>query len=225
MADIFHDIEEGLRQDRLKKLWRKFRWPLIGLILLIVGAVVALVLVKDVTETRKLEQAERFSNALEIYSTGDSKAAAKAFSSLAFEAEDPGYLVFSSFRSAQAHIESDKINKAISIFDDLAGNAEVLPLYRELAVFFAADLLLDTVTYEEINQRLAPIMLSESVWRPMAQEVVALAALKSGNVDRARELFQELTLDALSPPGIKERAKKFLANIGGIMQSPEEGGD
>jgi len=213
VADIFHDIEDGLRQDRLKKLWRRSRWPILGLVLAIVAAVVAFVLVRDATETRQLEQASKFFSAIETLERGDKITAGDMFTSLADSAEDKGYATFSRLRSAQSYVANGDIQSAVAIYDGIAGNGSIDPLYRDLSVYLAADLLIDSASFKEVNQRLSSIMIDSNVWKPMAQETLGIAAYKAGQTDKAKEIFLSLSKEQTVPPGVKDRAIKLLATL------------
>ena len=51
---------------------------------------------------------------------------------------------------------------------------------------------------------------STSPWRFTAKEVVALAALKTGNMKTARSRYQELSKEAAAPQGLQTRAQNML---------------
>lgn len=225
MADIFREIEDGIRQDRLNKVWRLIRWPLLALVVVIIGAVVAYVVIRDVTEERRLEQGAQFAAALEVFQAGEPAEAAKLFQALADESDEPGYVTFSALRAAQAHVAAGDSGAAVSVYDTLAGDGSIDPLYRDLAILLAADQLIDTAPVEEISQRLAPLLSGGNVWRPMAQETMALAALKAGRTDDAREMFQALASGEAVPPGIAERAVRLLSSLGGEAAPSGQGTD
>ena len=45
----------------------------------------------------------------------------------------------------------------------------------------------------------------------MAQETLALSAVKSGNIAEAREILVSLSIETSVPSGVKERSIKLLA--------------
>tara|TARA_A100001037_G_scaffold306814_1_gene356014 strand:+ start:18067 stop:18720 length:654 start_codon:yes stop_codon:yes gene_type:complete len=214
LADIFHDIEDALKQDRLKKLWRWGRWPLAAIIIIIIGIVIAFVLVRDAAETRKLEQAEIFHDAFKALEEGKPSDAAEMYLELAKSSDDPAYLIFSQFRAAEAYLSDENLAGALETYDVIAANTDVPKIYRDLAIYISSDLLLDTLDFRQINEKLAPILLEGNIWRPMAQETLALSAIKAGKKDHARELLSALTLDASAPEGLKDRAAQILAVLG-----------
>lgn len=220
MADIYREIEEGLRHDRLQKLWRRARWPLLAALVAIIGAVVAYVVVRDLAVERRFEQGAQYAVALDAFQNGDTTGAAAKFSALAVEAEEPGYVIFSRLRAAQASVAAGDTQGAVDIYDRLAGDGSVEPLYRDLATLLAADRLVDTASREEINQRLAPILATENPWRPLAQEIVALTALRLGQNDEASALFLELSSAPGVPPGVRARSEQLLSSLGGAPAKP-----
>ena len=220
MADIYREIEEGLRHDRLQKVWRRLRWPLLAALLAIIGAVVAYVVVRDLAEERQLEQGAQYAMALETFQSGNPSSAVELFSSLADDADEPGYVIFSRLRAAQASVAAGDTQGAVNIYDRMAGDGGIDPLYRDLATLLAADRLVDTASLEEINQRLAPLLTTENPWRPLAQEIVALTALRVGRPEEARALFLELSTGAGVPPGVRARSEQLLSSLGGSPVEP-----
>ena len=75
------------------------------------------------------------------------------------------------------------ITGAVQIYDLLAGDSRVDPLYRDLGALLAAQRLVDRANVSEINQRLAPLLAGHSPWRPLAAELSAIAEMRAGNTD------------------------------------------
>ncbi len=133
------------------------------------------------------------------------------FLELAKNSDDPAYLIFSQFRAAQAFTSEGKISEAVNTYDSISSNTKVFPIYRDLATYLGADLLVDTASFLDIKEKIAPILLGDSVWKPMAQETLALSAVKSGNIAEAREILVSLSIETSVPSGVKERSIKLLA--------------
>jgi len=64
-----------------------------------------------------------------------------------------------------------------------------------------------------IEARLAP--LAEGPWGPSVQEIRALAAMKRGAAEEAKQMLTGLTTNPATPQGVRDRASKVLAEIGG----------
>lgn len=225
MADIFREVDEDLRHERYLKLWRRFRYWFIGAVCVILGAAIAYVVVTNIKDSRRREAADRYASALEELEAGKNQAAADAFEALAANAGS-GYAALAQLRAAAALAQGGDTAGAVSLYDQMAGDGRVDKLYRELATLLAANLLVDTASADEINQRLAPLLTGDSPWRPLAAELSGTAALRAGHTKAAREIFKALASDPRAPAGVQARASELLASLGGesSAQGEAEGG-
>ncbi|MEE8534520.1 MAG: hypothetical protein V3S45_00650, partial [Kiloniellales bacterium] len=59
-----------------------------------------------------------------------------------------------------------------------------------------------------------PLTADANPWRHSAREISAVLAFRSGDREKAVELFTGLAKDASAPEGIRARAGEMLAAIG-----------
>ena len=116
---------------------------------------------------------------------------------------------------ADARAGRGDISGAIFVYDQIAADSRLDPLYRDLGALLAAQRLIDRASAAEVNQRLAPLLAGHSPWRPLATELSAIAELRAGNVAAARGLFAELVSDPAAPLGLRQRAAELLLSLGG----------
>ena len=101
MADIFREVDEDIRQARYEKLWKRYRWWLLGLVLALIGAVAAYVIIDERNESLRREEGLRFAAALSELEAGRPREAAGQFKALADDT-DSGYLALARLRAAVA---------------------------------------------------------------------------------------------------------------------------
>lgn len=220
MADIFREVDEDLRHERFLKLWRRFRWWIGGAGAVIIGAAVAYVVIGDLKESARQAEGLEFATALDALAAGNNSQAVELFLALANDT-DSGYSALARLRAADALLDSGDTTGAVALFDRLAGDGDVPQHYRDLAALLAAERLVDTVPADEINQRLAPLMTPDNMWRPLAAELSGIAAIKAGRIDAARDIFAELMADGSAPVGVQIRASELLTSLGGPRDAPE----
>ena len=223
MADIFREVDEDIRQERYQKLWRRYRWYLLGVTLALIIAVAAFVIIKEQNEAQREDEGRQFAAALGELEAGRPKGAAVAFQALA-DTTDSGYLALARVRAADALVLAGDISGAIELYDQLSADSRADLLYRELAALLAAEHLLDRVSPEEVMQRLAPLVSGDGPWRSLANELTGVAQMRAGRNDAAREIFTELSNDVGAPNGVRSRAQEFLASLGGPLEpaQPEQ---
>ncbi|MCW5698700.1 MAG: tetratricopeptide repeat protein [Rhodospirillales bacterium] len=219
MADLEHDplireIEEDLREEKLTKLWKAYgNW--------IIGACVALVVGVAVGEGWKHyqkgareEAGDRFAQALLLADT-DPAAAVERLSEVSRDAPE-GIGMLSRFRAAALVADGDDPVAAADAFKSLPDATED-PLYRDLAVILEAMNEMAAMTTPTdsgaLIDRLSPLAADDRPWRNSARELIAYLSWGSGDLAKAKELFQALADDPLTSSGMRSRAGDMLTVI------------
>ena len=223
MADIFREVDEDLRHERYLKLWRRWRYWLLGVGVAGLGAAVAYVMLADAQESARKAEGQQFAAAMEEIQAGRGAEAADRLAMLAADAET-GYAALARLGEADARARRGDITGAVQIYDLLAGDSRIDPLYRDLGALLAAQRLVDRANVSEVNQRLAPLLAGHSPWRPLAAELSAIAEMRAGNTEASRALFAELVSDPAAPLGQRQRAAELLVSLGGDLESALAGG-
>ena len=212
MADIFNEIDEELRQEKLKKLWD--RWG----VLILVAAVAVVVAVAGwrLWQNHRATLAEgfgdRFVAANEIARNGDAKGAEEAFLSLAKDGID-GYPALAAMRAAAARAEAGEIDQAIVAFDALAADKKIPARVAEMARIRAAYLALETEDRAAVEARTAPLVGAGRPYAAQASEVRILAAWKAGDVADVSKRISELEADVATPRDVLERIAVLSALV------------
>lgn len=214
MADIFQEIEEDLRRERAEKLWKKYGGYVIGLALGAVLTVAAYQGWQWNAERQRLADGERFAAALEQVRPGAEADAADALSLVARES-GAGYAILARLRAASLRAEAGDAAGAIAVYDALAADDGVDPLFRDLALLLSVMHQMDGTDGAALIERLAPLAADDKPWRHSALELSGVLAFRSGDRDRAREIFTRLSDDATTPQGLRARAAEMLAILGG----------
>lgn len=213
MTEIFREIDEELRLEKLQRVWRRYGVLIIALIVGVVAGTAAYVVWKNYRESQELDRGRAFAAALDQAAKADDAATAAAFAGLA-EGDD-GYAALARLQQAAAEQRAGNAATAIAIYGDLAADASLETQYRDLAVILLALNTVDAADPDELTARLAPLTAPDNPWRYSAQELTALLALRKGDTARAREILTALSQDAGAPAGLQQRAGELLAGVGG----------
>ena len=224
MVDIFREVNEDLRHERYLKLWRRWRYWLLGVGVAALGGAVAYVLITDAQESARQAEGQHFAAATAAAEAGRGAEAVERLAALAAES-DTGYAALARLAEADARARRGDITNAVAAYDAMAGDGRLDPLYRDLAALLAAQRLINRATVAEINQRLAPLLAGHSPWRPLAAELSAIAELRAGNEAAARALFAEVVRDQAATLGQRRRAAELLESLGGNLGDALAGGE
>ncbi len=211
MTDVFEEVEEEIRSERLKRLARQW--------LPIVGGILAVALVAALAwwgwqswQTSKAHDASvAYQRGLEALQAGDSAGAETAFAEAA-EKGNGAYRSLALHQRAGLALASNRTDDAVALFDQ-AADAAGDPLLADPARFKAALLVMDTGTLEDVEERLQPLTEEGRPMRPFAQEALALARMQNGKAAEARELLTLLTLGQDVPEPIRQRAQAAIGLI------------
>ncbi|MDO9707005.1 tetratricopeptide repeat protein [Paracraurococcus lichenis] len=214
MADIFDEVEEDLRAERMRRLLSRYGSLLIGAALLVLLGVAGL-------QGWRWYEARGAAQAAGAYlaagrdaaqPNADTKAIAQRYDALAAGAPE-GYRTLARLRAAALKAEWGDRAGALADWDAVARDGGTDALYRGLATLLWALHALDGGDAAAIESRLAP--LAEGPWRASVEEVRALAAMQRNDTATAKRLLTGLRGDIQAPQGVRDRAGRLLAELGG----------
>jgi hypothetical protein len=213
LADIFDEIEEDLRKERAKKLWDRYGW----IVLVVAGGIILGVAGwrgwQWYEHRQAAQAAERFLAAAAAADRGEAAAAAAAFAELSRGAPS-GYRVLARLHEAGLKARQGATAEAVALYETLARDSAVPPLYRDLAALLAVLHQADSGDPRALADRLAPLAAPGAAFRHSAMELQAVLAERRGDRAEARRLLEALAEDRGAPDGVRRRAGEMLGAFG-----------
>ena len=207
MSDIFREVEEDVRNERLEKLWKAYGDYVIALLVLAVLAVGGWQLWLRYQSSERAKASAQFVAAQHIANAAE---AAAAFDKLSKTAPG-GYSVLARMGQANALAAGGKPDDAVAIYKDIAAK-DSTPL-GAAARLRAAWLLADSAPRADLEALLQPVNADGSAWKQMAREVLAYSDYKAGKTKEAETQFTALMNDPDAPDALKNRARAFAARL------------
>jgi len=204
VADIFHEVDEEVRRERLKKLWDRYSIYLIALAVLIVAGMSAWRGYEYWIAKKAAAAGAAFEAAAAMSEQGKYDEAEAAFAKVAAEAP-AGYRVLARMRAANA-LAQVKPADAVKAYDELSADASIDSTWQDLAAVRAGMLLVDTTPLAEMQRRLAPLAEPSRSFRHTARELLALSAWRNRDLGAARRYLDMIATDAETPQGTRARA-------------------
>jgi hypothetical protein len=211
LADIFSEIDEDLRKDRLDQIWRRYRGWIISAAVGVVLATAAGVAWRDYQQAQYEKLGERYGDAATLAKTDPAKAIA-AFEQLAVDTGSD-YAVLARLRVAALKAQGADKAGGIAGLKAIAADGSVEEPYRSLAGILAAQFGIDDENPKDIVTYLQPYTAATNPWRFSALELTALAQIKSGDKPAALKLYQQLYDDPDAPRSMRARAKEVIAAL------------
>ena len=213
MTDIFQEVDEEIRRERLKKLWEKWGTVLLAVAVIVVIGIGGWRGWQWWEAKRAAEAGDAFETALALAEAGKKQEAETAFAAIAAKAPF-GYRMLAQFRAAQELALRDR-PAAVKAFDALAADGSIGRVMQDFAAVRAGLLLADTASYEELRSRLEPLIGADNAFRHSARELIALAAWRTGDMAAAKRWFDMIVADGETPAGTRSRVDMLMALAAG----------
>ncbi|MGO9048745.1 MAG: tetratricopeptide repeat protein [Xanthobacteraceae bacterium] len=205
MTDIFHEVDEEVRREQLKKLWQRYSHYIIAACVLVIVGIAGWRGYEWWEAKRAAESGTAFEQAVTLAESGKAQEAEAAFAKLAADGT-AGYRVLSRLREAAELAQSDP-KAAIKAYDEIAADRGPGQVIQDLATLRASFLLVDRTSYADLRSRLEPLTGPERAFRYSARELLALSAWKQGDVSAARQWTDTIMSDPQTPAGARSRAE------------------
>ena len=215
MGDIFREVDEELKQERYEKLWRQYRWCIIGAAIVMVAAVAGWQAWNAYQISQRHAEGQKFAAATALLREGKPTAAADIFSGLARDASS-GYGILAQFYQANISAKAGNAIQAIDLYDRIARDSSAPKSMQGLATVLATlqALKVPSITAETIRQNIQPMSGAGKPYRLIALEILALTAQREGDLDTARANYRAIVDDPAAATGIRTRAAQMLKILG-----------
>lgn len=211
MADIFNEVDEEVRRERLQKLWDRYSIYIVGAAVLIVAGIGTWRGYEYWEAKKAVAAGAAFESALTLSEAGKHMEADAAFAKIATDAP-AGYRMLARFRAA-AELAQVKPADAIKAYDDLAADGSLGATLQDLAAVRAGMLMLDKAPFSDMRRRLDPAAEPGRTFRHTARELLALSAWRNHDFTAARRYIDMITTDGDTPPGTRARVDVLSALI------------
>ncbi|MEO1406734.1 MAG: hypothetical protein AAFV54_09630, partial [Pseudomonadota bacterium] len=181
MTDIFEEVEEGYRQDKLAEAWKRFGPFVWAAAILLIAAVAWFEWSKDQAAKRQSAQIEILEAARAALAEGDYEIAQADLRDLA--AGDDRVALLAQHYLADALYKGN--GDAVAASEELKAAAATDAPLAKLALLKSAYLTADAMTLEDLEDSLGGLHREDGPLGILALELVAAKAFASGDVKRA----------------------------------------
>ena len=212
MSDIFREVDEDIRRDRMERLFKRYG----GVMIAVLVAAIAVTAGYKVWESRQQAQRQEATAALVSAISKSAQGPAQGIEALTGYAAQatPEMAALAGFNAAALLARDGKPAEAVAAYDRIANDGAVEMAYRNAATLLSVMHQLETGDPAQLQARLQPLAEEGSPWRFSARELTGLLAARAGDTARAGTLFQQLADDTQAPAGVRSRAADLAALYG-----------
>jgi hypothetical protein len=212
LSDIFQEVDEEVRREKLKQLWERHANLIIAFALLVVLGIAGW-RGYDWWENQKAAEAGAAFEAAVALGESDKHAEAQAAFAKVAKEGTAGYRTLARFREAAELAKSDSA-AAVKTYDALTADSAIGRTLQDAAAVRAGLVLVDTAPLAELTQRLEPLTAADRPFRHIARELLALGAYRVGDTAAAQKWFDLIATDADTPSGTRQRIEVLMTLTG-----------
>lgn len=221
MSDVFEEVEETMRRERLVKALRRFGPWLVALFVLALASVFGWQQYQAWEERERQTFSDRYIAAQDVLRGQDFAAAEAALSELTADAPGGYQAALAHDRAALLQRQQGKLQEAADAYLQ-AAELSPAPTFADLARLRAAYLLVD-LDKAKAETEIERLIAGGGPWALLARELRAVEAYAAGDFAKAREDYEFIQLGGLdSPPGLRRRAELALSILGPTPAQAEE---
>ncbi|MEX0344845.1 MAG: tetratricopeptide repeat protein [Rhizobiaceae bacterium] len=211
---FIREVDDELRQDRAKDLWRRYGiWVIAGAIAIVAGTA-GIRGYQYWVDSQASASGDAFLQAMTLANEGKSDEALAALADL--EKDGYGsYPVLARMRAATVRAEKGDFDAAVKGFDAVAADSAIADAVRDMARLRAAFILVDNGSRSDVATRVEQLTPDANPLRHSAREALALADWKAGNASDALKLFEQISADETAPRNARQRAELMAELIRG----------
>jgi hypothetical protein len=212
LSDIFHEVDEEVRREKLQQLWERHGNLIVAFALLIVLAVGGWRGYEWWESQKAAESGAAFEAAVTLAESGKQAEAQQAFAKLAKDGAS-GYRVLARFREAAELAKADPA-AAVKVYDALAADSSLGRAMQDLAAIRSGLIVVDTAPLADLSSRLEPLTAADRPFRHTARELLALGAWRAGDAAAAKKWFDLIASDLETPAGTRQRMDVLMTLSG-----------
>lgn len=210
MSDIFREVEEDVRRERLEKLWKQYGdFIIAGMAAVIVG-VAGFKLWQHYEAQQQLKASAVYAQAMQLSDGDKADEAAQIFAKIAKSAPS-GYAAAAKLSEADALLAAGKTSQAVTLYKAIADKDS--STLGSVARVRAAWAMADTASRSDLQALLAPLADGKSAWRFMAREILAYCDYRDGRLKQAQGEYENLANQPAAPQTLRQRATAMAAFI------------
>jgi hypothetical protein len=209
VSDIFHEVDEEVRREQLKKLWDRYGGLIVAAAVLVVLGVAGWRGYSWWEQKKAAEAGAAFEAASTLAETGKHQEAEAAFAKIATDGTS-SYRHLARVREAAQLAQTDA-KAALALYDKIAVDKAVGPVLQDLAALRAGALLIDASSFDEARRKLEPLTGADRTFRHTAREFLVLAAWRAGDAAEAKRWSEMVIGDTQTPANTRARVEMLMA--------------
>jgi len=210
VVDVFSEVDEQLRAERLRSFMQLAVPAFIAALVLSVLAVAGVQGWQMYQASQSAKAAQAYQAALDAETRGEDAKAFQQFDDLAKHGGP--YQALALMQQGGIRMDQNKAADAAALFDK-AASASKSPLISDIAALKSAYAAMDSAPLAQIEAKLTPLAVPARPYHVQAREALALVRLANGQAAKAKSDLVAIANALDTPDSARQRAQAIVALI------------
>mgnify|MGYP001388984140 CR=1 FL=1 len=208
MSNLFNEIDDDLRQDRLKTFWATYKNSIYAGIIVISLVLIGSEAYQYYSQSKSEKSGLILSQIIES-NAGDESELINDYIDELLESGTSDYKTYALLLKSDNFLSQNKLDDARETYMDLIKKAENR-LIRDLARLKLSYLNVDYYPFDQIQEEVTPLLENDNPLSLFAYEVLAMSAYKHGLNERGIEYLNIIIKSEKTTNGMFDRAQMML---------------
>ena len=187
MSDVFQEVDEDIRQERYKTIWKRYRYYFISIIMVLIIAVATNAFLRHENFKKVNERSDKFFNAVSISNSNSDEALKLLNEFSTTELKSSQYnVVLSLFIEAAINREKKDFSAALNVYSQIAKMENIDIFYIDYANLCAAETLISSGDIEAAIIMLEMLIKNNSPLLLIAKEYLGYVEISKGNYEKSK---------------------------------------
>ena len=211
-TDAFiREVDEDVKNDDFKVLWNKYGTYIVAFVVIVVTVAVCFDRIKVWKAEQNQIKTENYMAAAQLKENPDDTIVALQ----KISTQGNGILAdFAKLQIANVLLIQEKNDEALTMLQEISNDNNVDGSVKNIALIKLASYKVDTMSTAEVEDLLQPVLNENSSWTPIAKDLLAISAIREGNIEKAKQLYNEILKIKDLPEGFKTKIQDMLTSIG-----------
>ncbi|MAH78714.1 MAG: hypothetical protein CBE14_003175 [Rickettsiales bacterium TMED254] len=211
--EFIREVDEELKEEKAAKLWKKVGPYVISFAVGIVLFTSGIVGWNNYTEMSRQQLGDDFSAAVELIKDDDFDSALIALEEITDKSSD-GYVTMAKMKQASILIDKKQIEEGLDIYSDLEKTA-VDQSFKDMSTILFVINALDYKSPDLLLEKIERLTNDNNSWAFSALELKAYIYVKKGEINSAKQIFQQILDKKSAPSTLAGRARDMVEYLDG----------
>ena len=205
------EVDEELQREKLRMMWQKYRFAIIGFVLGILLVTIGTEIYHSWRQKVSLAESDSFENAAVLAYIGETDKAIDVLKKLAKDGKT-GYAPLAEMKLAGIYLAQNNNEAAVESLNKVM-NSDAPEQLKAVATIAYVGQHFETEDSAKLQEMLKPLLLSNNAFAGSAAELSAALYLKDGNNNAAIQTLKNAMNNPVASAVVKERLSELLSVI------------